>query len=497
MSERSERILVYLAAAAYGLTFWYLPAHDPDLGWHLAGGAWITRMHELPSADFINSFNPRWHDYHWLAQIGLYALYRIGSYELLRGALGVLMAVLSVVVMSIILSCSRRRPASLLHLAAFLGAMILVGNVAAVRPQMLSILLLALALRRLLQRPTWWELPYLFGLAVLAANVHVYWVFIPTLWALYRALPRLLRRRAATPAYAWGGLALLGAAALVSPYGLVPFGAPPHVWFMNYALIWDYLTMPAQLSGVIHEFKSALAADFPIPLVMVVYVAVAARSFRGRRALADLPNAVAAALSGVLALRELKFIAVFGILGLPYFVRHAAVPWQRKLVERLPWLRIAQPVLVLVLLGGSLAHAARHFPWTAPNNVYLLEMQPIEACRRIASLDLPPPKHGHYRVLTHFNHGGWCRFEIYEQNPDADFRVTTDGRTQGVPPEHFLLGFDLYNMQNDALQTLKRWDPDVIVVPVSKALAKFLALAPAEYRLVYHDANFAVFVPTH
>jgi hypothetical protein len=487
--------MLYLVAAVYGLTFWYHPAHDPDLGWHLVGGAWISRAHQVPAADFVNSFNPYWHDYHWLAQVALYQLYRLGGYEMLRFGLGVLMALVATLTMSIILRRSPRRPSVVVTLAIFLGAMELIGAVTAVRPQMISLCLVALALQRLLRPPSVWELPYLFILAVLAANIHVYWIFLPVLWWLYRCLPRFNRRRTPSAGQAWGGLALLSCAGLVSPYGLIPIGHPVPFVFMNYALLWEYLTMPSALKETIHEFKSALAADAPIPLLMVAYVAIMARSWRWRRVCADLPSACAAIGGAVLAISSLKFVSVFGVVSLPYLVRHAGVPWQRRLPAPLRSGARLEPLLLAVLLLGSLAHAAWYFPWTAPNNQYLYSMQPIAACRRIAHLELPPPTHGHYRVLTHFNHGGWCRWVLYQENPDADFRVTTDGRTQGVPAQHFLDAFDVYNVKNQGLRTLQAWSPDVLVVSKSAALASFLIRAPQDYRLVFQDDEFGVFVP--
>jgi hypothetical protein len=490
------RLGLYAAAAAYGLTQWYHPAHDPDLGWHLVGGAWISAAHRVPSADFVNSFNPYWHDYHWLAQVALFQLYRLGGYELLRAALGVTMAVLAAVVMGIILLRLPRRPPVVIALAIFLGAMELIGAVTAVRPQMLSVLLLALALRRLLQRPTSWELPYLFALTVLAANIHVYWIFVPVLWFAYRCVPRLLRQRTLSAASAWGGLALLGGAGLVSPYGLLPVDAPPAFALMNYALIYELLTMPSALKETIHEFKSALAADAPIPLLMVVYVALMARTFRWRRSAAELPSALLAGLGVLLAIGSLKFVSVFALFSLPYVVGQVGVPSARRLPRWLATGSGLEPLLVGILLLTSLAHAAWYFPWTAPNDEYIHDWQPVDACRQIAHLELPPPKHGHYRVLTHFNHGGWCRWAIYQENPAADFRVTTDGRTQGVPPQHYLDAYDVYNVRNAGLATLQRWNPDVLVVPKSTALANFLAMATGDYRLVYQDDNFAVFVPT-
>ena len=120
-----------------------------------------------------------------------------------------------------------------------------------IRPQMVAILLIALSLQRLLQRPTNWELWYLFGLTVVLANAHVSWVFVPFLWILYpgmgsNQLPVSKR---------WMGFCFLGLSGFLTPYSFIPVGDSPPYFFINYALLWDYLSMPSRLKAVICEFR--------------------------------------------------------------------------------------------------------------------------------------------------------------------------------------------------------------------------------------------------
>jgi len=494
--NRITHVWLYAAAVLYGLTFWYHPAHDPDLGWHLAGGAWIADHHALPRHDFVNTFNPFWQDYHWLVQLLLYGIYHLGGYEALRLALGVVMAVLCTLVLDIILLASPRRQPMTLVLACFFGAVTLIAHVTSVRPQMLSLCLLALAMRRFVQPKRAWELPYLFFLAALLANVHVYWAFIPLLWLFYRCVPRLIGRGKFGPAYAWGGLFLLAGAGLMSPYTVLRSGFAPRFPLVNYALLWDYLTMPAALKATIGEFRGALGTEGFTPWLMLLSLVVLTRTFRWRRFLAQIGSGVSAVVFGLLAIASLKFVSVYALAVLPYLVRQVqavARPW----LHRAAWLE--QPIgatLVALTILGSAAHAALHFPWIDDNNEYISSMQPLAACRKIASLDLTPrPSRDHVRVLTHFNHGGWCRWILYQERPELDFRVTTDGRTQWVPAERFLTAYDLLNVKNDWLQTLARWDPDVMVIPTTHALGNVLLLDPGGYELVFRDAGFMVFVP--
>jgi hypothetical protein len=290
-------------------------------------------------------------------------------------------------------------------------------------------------------------------------------------------------------------LALLGAAGLVSPYGVLrAHPALPDV-LMNYAVVWDLLLTPAVLKDTIFELRSGFAADGATPWLLVAYAALFARSFQWRRLVADVPGALAFAASGFLALSGLKYAAVFAVLGLPWVARYAVPDLSAVLPAAAESIEI--PALGLAF-GASLLHAAWYFPWTAPNNQYIYEWCPIEACRAIAHLDLHPrARRDHIRVATHFNNGGWCRWVLYQERPDVDFRVTTDGRTQAVPAERIIDSFNLYQMKGDALATLARWAPDVILVHKTSALVNFLRLAPQDYALEFEDDNFAVFRPLH
>jgi hypothetical protein len=360
----------------------------------------------------------------------------------------------------------------------------------------MSLCLLAVALRRMIQRPVVWELPFLFVLAVLAANMHVYWVLIPAFWGVYRCAPRFVRRRAPSPAYGWGGLLLLSAAALVSPYGVLPFGERPPFLFMNYALVFELMQLPPGLKNAIGEMKGSFANEWFNPWLIVVALVVAGRTFAVRRALADAGNTLAALAATALAVHSVKFGPVLAVAALPYLARHAGwqfwrqLPAARRLEDR------AGAVALALLAAAAVFGAARHFPWIDDDDAIIAAYQPLAACRRVASLNLvPQPPRQHVRVLTHFNHGAWCRWSLFQAAPDEDFRVTTDGRTQGVPVEHYLASFDLFNATGGWREILAGWNPDVMVVSRSHQLAAFLSLEPERYERAYEDQGFVVFVP--
>lgn len=475
---------------ALGLSCWYFPPFDPDLGWHLVGGRLVLSTGGVPTADPINTFNGFWHDYHWLAQAVIRLIYDGFGFTGLQIALGLLMAHLAKVLVDCVFAASgtRARGAILPALMAFW----LVESVTSIRPQMLAIWTIALGLRRLSKPATAWELPYLLVLTALTVNMHVYWVFLPFLWFSHRCLPRFYRRRSIGRLRAWGGLTLLSLCGLASPYPYLPLGEQRPFLFVNYALLFDYMLMPKVLRDAIGEMRGSFAAEGWAPIVLLLAVAFLARGASPRRLLAKGSEAFCAAVSLILAIRTLKFMAIFAVLGLPALSRLSRRS-MRGLLSSVARAKLDAVMLVLAL-GFGIARCVVTLPSGDSNRD--LSMLPLEACRRLASSEVvPAPGRDHVRVLTHFNHGGWCRFAIYEESPERDIRVTTDGRTQWVPPDHFQRSFDIFNVRHEWFETLASWNPDAILVSKDKALAQVLIRLPQEWRLLYHDESFAVFLP--
>ncbi len=91
---RIPRVSVYqvTAAAIFGfvLLVAVLPRFDTDLWWHLFVGKTILQGHGVPSHDFLSYTVPGhgWVDHEWLAEAGMYALYRLGGFPLLLFVFG-------------------------------------------------------------------------------------------------------------------------------------------------------------------------------------------------------------------------------------------------------------------------------------------------------------------------------------------------------------------------------------------------------------------------
>lgn len=497
MKQRSLNYVLLLAgmiAVVTGFSLWGQPAYDPDLGWHLFGGKFIVDHQEVPRADLINTFSTRWHDYHWLGQILLYRIFQLGGYQGLSIALGAAGALFCLILAAIAERQGILRRSPILVTIAICTALFLIREVMSVRPQVLSLLILSVVLLILKGRERWTELPLIFGLTVIAANVHVYWLFIPLLYSIYRLLPPAVAASRSGFYLHGAGFMLLLSAALISPYGL--FHDSSGWTFENYALIYDYLLMPEALRLSIGELKGALSSDGMAPLLLVVLIAVSVRGFRRTDVKTQLPDLVAALIGLVLALRAMKFLAVFALFAFPYLLvclfRVSRPLRKARFSPRSP---LSQGVLVTLLLAAVI-RTVLLFPDARAVNQQLHDYLPVAACSRIAELPLSASYgRDHVRVMTHFNYGGWCRWIMFQQAPEKDFRVTIDGRTQWFPPTFFTRALDLYNARHDWLATMRDWAPDVVLVPRDKPLANVLALARADWKLEYEDPSFAVFVP--
>lgn len=488
-------LTVFAIAFFSGLSFWSQPPFDPDLGWHLFGGAEIFREHRVPSSDLINSFSTRWHDYHWLAQILMYAVFRLSSYFGLSIALGFVTGLTLTAVAAIAYRRNQIFRSPLLTVVAILFAAALLVKVSSVRPQAIALLIIALSLLQVSARETRGELVLLFLAAVLCANVHVYWVFVPIVYGIYRVIPAWTLR-GSTPGKRWqkaGACALLCSAAFISPYGLFQHNG----WALeNYALIFDYLLMPEYLREMIGELKGSFSAGGSTPYLLCVAIAIFFRGFKRSDLRAERSNFIAALFGTILAIRAIKFLAIFSLLAFPYFLTCLVRVTRGLRTESLrPGTRASYGILS-ALLALSVGYSFSVFPRSGGFAEELDKYLPFRACARIADLPLTPSNgRDHVRVLTHFNYGGWCRWIMYHEAPQKDLRVTTDGRTQWFPPELFSRALDLYNARYEWLQTLRSWQPDAVLVSRDKPLANVLALAQKDWKLVYEDSSFAVFLP--
>lgn len=485
MKNSNFQIFIYtISAILIGSSFALWPLYDPDLGWHILGGEYIYKNKLVPSEDFINTFSNFWHDYHWLAQILFYKFYQIKGFF----GLGVLQILLGITFSSslLFLIYSYKPKVSIAVKAiSFLIIFYLVFQIASLRPQLISLSILSIIYALLLKKSK--SLITLFTtiiLCILCVNIHIYWIFIPFLWLI---LVCFKEKEINAKKRAYFCFILILASGLISPYGLLHQSNTPNYILLNYALIWEYLSMPASLKNNILELQSILKAKPSISLSICVLL-----FFFGKKVnihyVKKKPFILFIAFIGLcLALRSTKFLGIFAIFATPLILD--CVASHRKIINK--YFKLIMPAFFIlgVLLCTLSINNLKAKELTLKN-----ELIPFKSCEKLASVDNKVRSQiGHIRVLTHFDHGGWCKFIVNKIAPKKDIKFTTDGRTQWVPPKKFEESFDLFNVKNNWAWTLKDWSPDYAIIWKGSSLSQFLARDYSNWSIIQEDDNFALF----
>lgn len=457
------------AIVLLGLSAWGNTAYDPDLGWHLFGGAWITEHGELPFADTINIFRPFWHDYHWMAEVILYSLFRLGNLDALRVLSGVVGALLGLTLFEIAERVSEDGPRPVRSFVLSSVALTIIRPYLLPRPQIFSFLIIAWFLYLTLKKPERSDLLRALVLTMLCVNMHVNWIMLPILWVVTRVF-RCAACENGAVRWTDGGFFLLVAVGCTDPYAFITGN-----WLIAYRLLFEYALIPVEVQRNIGEMRSILQATRVellaiAPLCFLGFVSLA--TFRDKRTWHLMALFIFAVM---LAATSLKFLPLFAIFSLPAAVRGVkvldlkfAAVVSRATARYAPLIGgIAFVVIALLAaIGAPLWYDSNRNLWA-----FLPRAECEEAALRAERAKLGRP----FVVLTHFNEGGWCRWFAYEKRPDVDLRVTTDGRTQDIAPKLILDSFDLYDGHSSGEVTLRDWRPDAVLVPLDAPLATILA----------------------
>ncbi|MCI5066075.1 hypothetical protein MRY87_10155 [bacterium] len=482
--------LPLLTAILLGLSFWGVPVADPDLGWHLLGGEYVSLTGEAPRKDFINLLRGSWHDYHWLYQLLLFELFRYSSFSGLAIGFGVLSALFFGLLALTLMRQVGWRAGTI----GFALIYLLLQPAWVLRPQSVALVLLfccqlALEYR---QRGT---LLILLVSAVLLANMHVYWIFLPLLWLGYRVLPESIRFIKGLPSEekisSLYGFLLLCGAALISPYGLFSQGADSLTSFLqNYALLWDYLSLQPEIKKRVAEMRTPFAIGGYIgPLVLLVLVFLS-RRLSGARIQENIGRYFFLAITTLLALNSAKYLGLFAIA--LAFVWRDIVPQQEQNGSR--WGKLVSVIAIVVILGSLsflLPKTWRKFPENAHLTNQVLASYPVRTCAHLAQMR--GKEEGPVRVLTPFSIGGWCSFGAYKVAKKDHLRVLVDNRTQGIPNAFYREVFDLFMLRGRWQETLSEWRYDFIVLERSRPLASLLAAKDTEWKKVYEEGVYVTY----
>ncbi|HMO01653.1 MAG TPA: hypothetical protein PKD37_03030 [Oligoflexia bacterium] len=474
----------------WGTTLWESGINDPDLGWHLFGGAWIEANKTVPSVDPINGLNLFWHDYHWLAQLFIYQIFKLSSYWGIKVFFGLTAgALMALIAYNVLLFVDENRNKNTYNfffehflLALLFGMIYLVSSY---RPNIFVLFFIAIShLLLFKEKKIRHDFIVIFILTALSVNLHVYWIFIPVLWLIYKVFREKSRR-----ALLKFGILLL--AGLLSPYGTIISAAElGDIYLINYTLLLDYLLMPAEVKNNISELTPLLKANGDVLLVgfiavfFYLYFLLIIEWERYHHFLWSGFIGIALVLGGV------KYLSLAALLLMPTLsigLQHIKSNLSSKILDSNFCRSISFSFLFCCF---AVIFAACSFP-TREQTKLEISHTALGICEKLAN-SIKAQGGESYLIMTSFDSGGWCRWGSYLAAPKLNIKVTADGRTQWVQPANLIDSFNAYKLSEDPFQILKKFKPNFILLSMQSPIFYLLSEQETFFEKVAEDRNYLI-----
>lgn len=449
---------------------------DPDLWWNLKIGEVIWTTHTIPVTDMFSytTHHHAWIPHEWLAQVVIYAAYKLNGFSGLMLLLCVLTSVLLIAGYAL---CALYAGNSKV---AFVGAIVIwlfatIGL--AIRAQMLGYIFLILELLLIqlgrTRNPRWFYwLPALFAVWV---NCHasfilgliagaVYWCgsFV-TFQAGSMMAPRWDSERRRNLGFA---LVLSTAALFVNPVGLKLILYPLDTMFH----------MPLLLSSVAEYAPLELTSGRGLALMAVLGICFLL--VMTRRAEMYWDEAVLLALGTWMAVGHVRMLFVFGILAAPVLSRELARLWDGYDAEKDRW------DLNAAFVGLALLATVWAFPSRRNLQQQVAEKSPVKAVEFIQANHLPGP------MLNAHIFGGYLMWAA------PDHPVFLDGRTDVFEWTGVLREFGNWaTLQTDPNALLNKYGVGFCLLERDSPMVRVLPLLP-DWKIVYSDNNSVIVART-
>jgi hypothetical protein len=473
-------LLIFIMAARTPL--------DTDMWWHLSAGEEMLRSGRILMTD-VFSFSRAgavWTNPYWLCDASMAALFRWQGYL----GLGAAVALLASASMALVYrQCSG--PAVLKAVALLLGSVV-ASVVWSPRPQMVSLVLLALT-GLLLYLYKWegkkvlWALPLVF---VLWGNTHAGYplglILIGTVIAgeilnhlLASSAAAVLPWRKLLILVGWG--VLCGLAVLINPNGL-------RIWLLPFQTVDMRVLQQFIPEWASPDFHNVLQQA----LLWLLLACFAAVGVSGR--MMDGSDLVVLLGFAYLALVARRNYGPFALVAVPIFCRYSAaafVSWQ----ARAPWLsrfmrpqvspvrgQVFKKIINLGLVGllGFVA-LVKLVSVTQPVLVdtYLAQAYPAQAVRWLKE-NQPPG-----RLMNEYNWGGYLQWAL------PGFPIFVDGRTDLFNDEMVGEWMNIIQAQPGWQKLLARYQVDLIMLEPGRPL--LAQLEAAGWKRLYADAQAVIY----
>lgn len=457
---------------------------DPDVWWHLRTGQLVLETHHIPHSDpySFTKFGAPWTDHEWLAQLFMYATYRLAGWT------GLILE-FAVVIASAFLLVFLRSPGK----PYIAGAITTWGAVASipswgVRPQMLTLLLASvflLCLDQSFRRPrVLWCMPWLM---VLWVNLHAGYALGIVLLVLYligNALDLAFGHSELAEPANWfrsAGLVTLVCIAVVplNPYGARLYSYPFET-LRSHAMS---ANITEWLSPNFHQGK-----NLPFLLLMLAVVALPALSPRKLRPL----ELLLLCATMFAALRSVRHIPIFVLIAVPIISGMIQSWLEASRHSRVLDSRLADPnrvkmafnsILVIgmvIFAGARLHYVVAHQPQAEAREF------PMDGAAFIARNRPPGP------LLNHYNWGGYFIWKLYPGH-----EVFIDGRAD-VYGDAFMNEFAAtYYLRGRSWQALlDRWNINTVALPPDSPLVVALETIPG-WNTLFSDSQIVILSRQH
>ncbi|MEI6681305.1 MAG: tetratricopeptide repeat protein [Bacteroidota bacterium] len=440
---------------------------DPDLGFHLKYGKWITENHRVPATD-LSTYTVSQHPYidlHWLFQVILYQVFRLTGYPGISLFICLLATLLSLLMML------RNRifsiPVPITTVGLFVAFLIIDPRIAP-RPEMFTFLFLSGALLILeLYAESRRNLLCLLPVIMLFwCNTHALFVLGLILIVIYLISHTIHHKTVDRQLLFWGFISLL--ACFLNPYGIRGFSLPlelltrfdPNNIYNQH--IQEFIPFFAQQHFVIR--------DYLFLTVIVITLFFTAFTLRNRK----FHDIVLLLIFSMLALGSVRNIPLFVLVAFPILSRESAqltagLASAHRFLHKLPyWIMILLPLaLATSLLAGGWYPSNNSFNKTGTGIDEL--HQPVRAAGFIT---------GHHldgRILNSIGYGGWLSWALpqpvfidgrLEVMQEPLYKEITASWAGGLPalvnkyhPQLIIYNYLKYYPWNPQLQVMPDWRP--------------------------------------
>jgi hypothetical protein len=424
---------------------------DPDLWGNVRFGLDMLTTHTLPGVDpYSFTQDVPWINHEWLSELIMAAAYRAAGPTGLVALKTALVATFIALIVTAFAGASPIVSAPVLFLIGWGTASLTVT----LRPQLWTLIGVALIVRWLMTDPRWWWLIAMPALFMAWANLHGGWIVGAGLLAVWTAV-QMFRRGAPR--------ALIVAVAFLSAFATL---ANPYGWRM-----WAFLAGTVRMTRDISEWQPLLslqALDWLPCLLALVGVAVCA--FLKPRP--PVERLAMVAMLGYASLRVSR-MAPFCVVGAVLLMRPTilATRFNRPLTFD-PLTRTALRALAVALLaagilsGVAVAHVAGCIPIAGPWSADL------DAGEALAANAIRG------KMVTWFD---WGHYALWHLGPRV--RVSMDGRRETIYSDDVLADhFALYDGAPEGIAYLERLNPDYVWLPQTKTKMRDW-LATHGYRL--------------